>query len=357
MTQQFQPDGRATLIGSQPLSDHGKACDLILEYTPEVPTWPQLPVFPHEGMVPQFMSGMPGLVEDGERYFIDTGAADFDDQVLSFFESYLTIQASGQDWKDSRFVLTPDVAQGFFSMIDALKASGAEPAAVKGQVTGPITFCTALKDQDGRAIFYNETLKDAAVKLLALKAAWQVDQLKAFGRPVILFLDEPSLAGFGSSELISISSDEINACFKEVIDTIHEHQGLVGVHVCANTDWSLLLDSEVDVINFDANGYFDKFILYAEKIRSYLERGRCLAWGLVPTLDVEAIEITTDDMLWADWKAKSGQIASLGVPWEKVYRQALITPSCGCGSLTAELSRHVMALTRELSARVRAEIN
>lgn len=356
MPQSFQPDGHATLIGSQPLDDHGKACDLILEYTPQIPTWPQLPVFPHEGMVPQFMQGMPGLVQDKDRFFIDTRLPDFDDQVLSFFESYLEIKESDPARSDSRFILTPDIARGFFSMLDVLKGAPSAPVAVKGQITGPITFCIALKDQDGRAIFYHETLRDAAVKLLALKAVWQVEQLSALGCPVILFLDEPSLAGFGSSELISISTEEINACFQEVVDAVHEHQGLVGVHVCANTDWSLLLESGIDIINFDANGYFDRFILYADQIKTYLDQGRCLAWGLVPTLDVDAIEKATDDTLWDDWKTKSGQMASLGIPMEKVVRQALVTPSCGCGSLTPELSRRVMNLTRELSRRVRSEI-
>jgi hypothetical protein len=48
------------------------------------------------------------------------------------------------------------------------------PVAVKGQVTGPITFCTGVKDQDDRAIFYDDTLRDAAVKHLALNARWQI---------------------------------------------------------------------------------------------------------------------------------------------------------------------------------------
>ena len=32
--------------------------------------------------------------------------------------------------------------------------------------------------------------------------------------------------------------------------------GLVGVHVCANTDWSLVLDSSADIVSFDAYALF-----------------------------------------------------------------------------------------------------
>ena len=43
MIETFQPNCLATLIGSLPLTDHGKASDLIMEYTPEIPFWAQLP--------------------------------------------------------------------------------------------------------------------------------------------------------------------------------------------------------------------------------------------------------------------------------------------------------------------------
>ena len=45
---------------------------LILAHTPEIPLWPQLPKNPREGMVRQFLTGFPGLVDDGNRYWIDT---------------------------------------------------------------------------------------------------------------------------------------------------------------------------------------------------------------------------------------------------------------------------------------------
>ena len=77
--------------------------------------------------------------------------------------------------------------------------------AVKGQVTGPFTFCTSVSDQNDRAIFYDLQLRDVAIKLLTLKARWQVQHLSQFKRPVIIFLDEPALAGFGSSEYISVT--------------------------------------------------------------------------------------------------------------------------------------------------------
>jgi hypothetical protein len=352
MPQTFLPHGRACLIGSQPLNDHRAATRLILRYTPDIPTWVQLPVFKQEAMVPQFASGLPGLTQADERLFVDTAADGFDHQMLVFFESYLAVMEEGAPRDRSRFALSADTAPGFFTLLEELAAAPIRPAALKGQITGPVTFCTSLKDQLGRAIFYHEGLRDAAVKLIALKAAWQADRLRELGLPVMMFIDEPALAGYGSSELISISKEDIAACLGEVIDTIHDHGALAGVHVCANTDWSLLLESAVDIINFDAHGYFDRLILYADGIRRFVHRGGVLAWGMVPTLQADAIVAATLDSLWRDWQEKSAQVGALGIDQAALHAQSLITPSCGTGALTPELSLRVLELTQALSQRL-----
>jgi hypothetical protein len=355
----LQPSGRAMLIGSQPLSDHAHATRLVLAHVPEIPNWVQLPVYKKEGMVAQFAHGLPGLVRIEERIYVDSEAPDFEAQMVAFYEAYLATPSDGQTHTkmppENRFALTPDIAGGFFTLLEALAV---EPRpidlfAVKGQITGPITFCTSLSDQNRRAVFYNDALRDAAVKMIALKAAWQVQQLERFGVPVILFIDEPALAGFGSSELISISRQDIAACLAEVVTAVHAHGGRVGVHVCANTDWSLLLEGNIDIVNFDAHGYFDKFILYGPQIVEFIKAGGCLAWGLVPTTPDDQVAAITLEGLWADWQTKIERTAALGIDRATLVRQSFITPSCGTGSLSPELSRKVLELTQALSRKIR----
>ena len=355
MSDQFQPRALPMLIGSQPLREHDEATRLVLQYTPQIPNWVQLPVYRHEGMVEQFMAGLPGLARKGESNCVDVAGGEFDEQMLAFFEEYLQVTSQETEWEQSRFVLSAREAPGFFSLMNALQSGSGDLKAVKGQITGPVTFCTALQDQDQRAIFYHDGLRDAAVKLLALKAGWQVRALRRFGVPVIIFIDEPALAGYGSSEFISISRQDINNCLQEVMDTVHGQNAMAGVHVCANTDWSLLLESEVDIVNFDAHGYFDKLILYSDQLGRFLASGRFLAWGLVPTLQPEQIEAASVDTLWRDWTAKVNQLADKGIDPEMVKAQAFITPACGTGSLTPELSRKVVELTRGLSDRIRRD--
>jgi len=355
MKTDFRPGGLPAWIGSLPVRDHDEAVRLMLEYTPEIPIWVQLPHFRAEGMVPQFAPGMPGLTETGGKFFIDSGAETFDHAMLGFFEDYMAVTHGHQSIADSRFALTVKEAPGFFTFMEALDRFDGTPVAVKGQVTGPFTFGTGLVDQDGRAVFYDDQLRDAAVRLIAMKARWQIHRLKKYGVPVILFLDEPALAGYGSSAYISVSRADIDACFAEVIDAIHAEGGVAGVHVCANAEWPLILDSAADIVSFDAYSYFDKFILYRDEVRRFMEAGGILAWGIIPTGDVGAIEKETAESLYEKWKAAAGQVEKLGVPMDRIVSQSLITPSCGTGSLTLEQAGKVIRMNREVSARVRRE--
>ena len=353
MVAQFQPNGLPVLIGSLPFAEHEQALELVLNYTPEIPLWTQLPVHKKEGMVPQFMAGMPGLRATDGGGFIDTAQADFDRDLIRFYEDYLAVTEGKGDLSDSRFSLDEDSARGFFVFIESLKRLSAAPVAVKGQVTGPFTFCTGILNQHKKAILYDEQIKDAAVKLLALKSRWQVRQLSQFGCPVIIFFDEPALAGFGSSEFISVSKDAIINSLEEVIAGVHAEGGLAGVHVCANTDWSIILDSAADIVSFDAYSYFERFILYKGDIKAFLAAGKIIAWGIVPTLKVDELESETTESLISQWKEKAAQVEKLGIDAKQLISQSLITPSCGAGSLSAELAIKALRLTREVSQQIR----
>ena len=346
-------DCRPVLIGSMPLEDHAEASDLVAAHTPDIPVWVQLPRLRGEDMVEQFLPGMPGLCMTDDRFYIDTSGPDFDQAMLAFYEKYLALESDQPGTLDA-FALPASTTGGLFRLETVLEARQEPPLAVKGQVTGPITFTTAVKEQDGQAVFYNSQLRDAAVKLLAARAAWQVNRFQRFNAPVIVFIDEPALAGFGTSEFISMTREDVAAALEEVISAIHGAGGLAGIHVCANTDWSLILDTPVDIVNFDAYAYFDRFILYADQVRAFFESGRLLAWGLIPTLEPTDILRETVDSLTDRFDGALEALAGIGLSRRQVHAQSLLTPSCGLGSLTPDLALRVLELTRDVSAALRA---
>lgn len=356
MNAPFTADCAALLIGSLPMDSHAEATRLMLNYVPEIPLWVQLPRQPGEGMIEQFLPGMPGFTRQGDKIFIDAGAPDFQDQLVAFYEDYIAVTADISLLARSRFSLTPDTAQGFFELLRAAAALPAPPLALKGQITGPITMGIGVRDHNGKAVFYDDQLRDALLKLLALKARWQAEQLARAGGRAIVFFDEPGIVSFGSSSYISITREQVHAAIEEVLDGVHAAGGLAGIHICANGDFSLALDSSADIMSFDAYNFFDKVMLYSDKIKTFLDRGGVLAWGIVPTDNPDNLATETVDSLLGRWEAAAGQVQALGIDRARIASQSLITPSCGTGSLSLDQAVRVMELTQGLAARLRERL-
>ena len=88
-------------------------------------------------------------------------------------------------------------------------------------------------------------------------------------------------------------------------------------------------------------------------IKKFIEAGKILAWGIVPTGNPEDIEKETTDSLVAQWEDKAREIEALGVDRTKILNRSLITPSCGTGSLSLDLAKKVLKLTAEVSDRLK----
>jgi len=349
----FQANCRAVLIGSLPMDNHLEATEFMLRYTPDIPLWVQLPKNPLEGMLRQFLPGMPGLTEANGKVFIDAAAPAFQDELVAFYEEYLALTSDAKLPERSRFALTPERAQGFFDFMQLIGGLPSPPVAVKGQITGPITMGIGLKDQLDRSVFYDDTLRDVLIKTIAMKARWQAEQMQSLAPHCMVFFDEPGIVGFGSSAFISITREQIHTAIEEAIAAVHAAGGLAGIHICANGDWSLALETDLDIISFDAYTYFDKFMLYPDLIKRFLDAGKIIAWGIVPTSNTADIERETPESLLARWEAQADEMKKLGIDKKKLMAQSLITPSCGTGSLSLAHATKVLEMTRELSTRLR----
>jgi methionine synthase II (cobalamin-independent) len=187
-----------------------------------------------------------------------------------------------------------------------------------------------------------------------MKCAWQARFLRETGLPVLIFIDEPALAGLGSSSFISIATADIAQDIDQAVQAIHGAGALAGVHVCANTEWEMLLTGNLDIISFDAYEFFDRFVTCRALIHAFLERGGIIAWGLVPTGKSELVEAESTDSLVARWEAQAAQLVSERWTLPALLGQTLITPSCGTGSLPLALAEKVLRMTGEVAATLRA---
>lgn len=337
----------ATGIGSLPYTGVDEALDLVCENVPRIPFWPQLPRRGFgENMYAQYAAGFPGMVIDpvAEHLHVDPDAATFTDELSDFCAAlekddleYFALAA------ENAAALRPALARF------AARRKQMDIRLVKGQITGPISFGLMVTTADRRSIIYHDTLVELLVGHLGMNARWQERLMAASlpGMPRLMFVDEPYMASFGTA-FCAVSRELVSEMLTGVFRMV---DGYTGVHCCGNTDWSLLLNSGVDVVNFDAWEYGENLLLYIDELREFLDCGGCLAWGIVPTSAAAATETVAG--LLDRFTGLVDRLTAAAIPLERVLSQSIITPSCGCGSLSIPLAERVFRLTRELAGEIR----
>ena len=336
----FRPDWRPVAVGSMPHTEPRLAWDVVLRYLSDIPSWPQLPRRSfEENMYVQYSERFPGVVLGGERILVDRDR-DLDAGLEALYLAYLE--------NDTQY---GDISADYAAGLALLRTGGVEftrpPVFMKGQVTGPVSWGLTVVDQNRRPVLYDDVLADALAKHLRLKAAWQERELGRFAEQTIVFVDEPYMASFGSA-FVSLGREQVTVLLEEVFCGI---AGLKGVHCCGNTDWSLLLNTSVDILSLDAYQYADALALYPEGVSAFLERGGVIAWGIVPA-SPQAESETVEGLVERLEKAQNSLIAK-GVPRNRLLEAGLVSPSCGVGSLPRELAERVLRLTAEVSVELR----
>ena len=341
----FEHPFLATGIGSFPHKEVDPAFVLILNDFQEIPFCPQFPRLSFlEGMAAQYSEGFPCLrwdVKNGKIWVDPVQGAE-----VEFEKFYESIEKGDVE----AFRISAEFSRGV-RLLDKLAHLAKKPTYIKGQVVGPVTFGLSVTDHDRKAIFYDPNWRDVVIKHLSMKARWMEKTFKEYlpGVPSIVFFDEPALSSFGSA-FSGLHRDEVihalNECFRAV-------NGWKGVHCCGNTDWSLLLETDLDILSFDAYGYLETLSLYPTALNAFLERGGVLAWGIVPTSE----DIGREDArsLIRRLKAGTTELSRKGID-PQLLNRSILTPSCGTASLSIPSAEQVCHLTADVSRRLREEL-
>lgn len=326
-----------TGIGSTPHTNAREACELV-EASFDIPFWPQLPQLSfRESMVAQYAEGMPFLRIDDkkENVFIER---DDSGDLERFYEAHA---------EQPGVAISAEYSAG----LDAFLKTFAKKhfKALKGHITGPLTFTLGLKDASGTSIYFDEEMREIGSMLLQSKARWQVETLKKLADNVIIFIDEPIFSAIGSSSYLGVDDDEILRLLGDSVSAIESAGGISGIHCCGKADWNSIIKSGVRMLNFDAFEYFDTLAIYSAEVKTFLENGGYLAWGIVPTSDIAAT--TKKEDVAAAFKERLQKLQSL-TGSDLVYKQSLITPSCGVGSKTLAEAEKIFNMVQYVKASV-----
>ncbi|HOQ26741.1 MAG TPA: hypothetical protein PLF76_08380 [Methanomassiliicoccaceae archaeon] len=326
-------------IGSLPHTDPARAVDLVLEKLTSIPIWPQLPNRGfQENMYAQFATRLPGVNIDNARNKLQVDLRDYDPEAI-----YTAILSDDVDW----FSMEKDNFSGFHELMSRYLPESL--VAVKGQVTGPVSLGLQMIDQDDKPVIYDEAYGEIVRKNLNLMARWQERELSRKCPRTIIFLDEPYLSLIGTP-FASVSGQDATAWINEVVEGL---EGTKGLHCCANTDWPMVMATDIDLLSFDAYDYGHTIALYPEEAARFLEKGGAFAWGIIPNNEETIASEDVPSIVRRAEEAFRGLIDK-GIDEDLLLRRSILTPQCGLSGLDESTCARVLDLLNKVSEELRA---
>lgn len=332
-------------IGSAPFLEPSEAVSAMSGL--DIPAYPQMvKLSPWEDMFLGALEGLPALIVEDDGRKVRAKRNGRENDLADFYARFM---AGERDFLQ----LPAQSRQGF----DAFLARAAEdpsygPDFLKTQVIGPLTFGQMLLMEDEKnALVDDPELLEAVTLALGGKAAWEARQIRALGRTPIVFIDEPGLASFGSAFSTLTAETVVRTMGAAASAAREDGPCLIGCHICGNTDWSMIMDSGIDIVNFDAFEVMEQFSLYPKQLKAFLDNGGLVAWGIVPSQGF-SWDLTPQSLaarLNEGWK----NLAHNGVPYELLAEKSLITTACGLGMLPQDLALGAIKMMTSVAEEMR----
>lgn len=309
----LQANCQTTAMGIMPHTSVDRALELTLSL--DIPFWPQLPhISFYEDMYAQSSENFPGIVIDTANEKIRFDNSKFNQELGDY-----SLRMS----QPETFTLSQKYSAVYHRFLaEDLK----DYAAIRGQVTGPVSFGFRVTDEDSRPIIYSEGLRALLFDFIQRKANLQYRQLREKNRNAFVWLDEPGL-GWVFSGLSGYNDMQARQDYHDFLTGL---EGPRALHLCASVNLPYLLGLGVELLSFDAYQMELMPKGYAGAVTDFLNRGGIIAWGIVPTdsenLGKETPE-TLASRLLSYWQVVS---ENTGLPAEAIARQALIAPARCC---------------------------
>jgi hypothetical protein len=300
-------------MGIMPHTDVERALGLALGL--DIPFWPQLPkVSFHEDMYVQASQNFPGIIVDSLNERLSFSLSRFEEELAGYSESMAD---------PGTFALSGEYSVVYHRF---LSESLEEYAAVRGQLTGPVSFGFKVVDEDARPIIYDDGVRNVLFDFLQRKANAQYRELRRKNENAFVWLDEPGL-GWVFTSLSGYNDVQARRDYRDFVDGL---EGIKALHLCANVNLPYLLELGIDLVSFDAYQMATMPAEYAGAVAKFLDGGGIICWGIVPT-DSTGLGNETPRSLAERLKGYWDTISrSSGMPATRVAARSLLAPARCC---------------------------
>ena len=336
----FKPKLMASSLPGMPHRDIEEACQVMIHNFPEA-----LPI-PFITMSRRiFTEGLPCLKIDREKRQLIFDTNGRENELVQFYEHYM-------DNDFDYFAISPELDPTLYKLAEIYKKNPWNGLKyIHMDFPGLFTWGLLIKDAKGNSALYDVNLKDIIIKGLSAKIRWRENKARELfpGIETIVTSGDASLSVFSSAGGTG-SWDEVKKDYNEILSLIN---GIKSIHCCANFDWSLVMETETQSINFDAYQFGETMGMYPEALGKYLKRGGTIAWGIVPTGPDGDVTSESPEGLTEKLIKMIEKITDQGIDKKLLLEASWITPTCEPATMNIQMAEKVYDYTGKVSKMMR----
>ncbi|MEO6794837.1 MAG: methionine synthase [Mycobacterium sp.] len=219
---------------------------------------------------------------------------------------------------------------------------------VKVQAPGPLTLAAELELAGGHRVITDAgAVRDLAASLAEGLRVYRADLSRRLDTPVVVQLDEPSLAAAVAGRLAGVTALSTVPAIDEAVATglldgcAETVGGEVLVHSCASGfPWNVLQRSNIAALALDCTAVASADY---DQIGAFVESGGTVVMGLVPPV-APARRQTVEELA----AAVAAITDRIGLPRSVLGERVGISPVCGMAGATAQWARTALGLVRQV---------
>ncbi len=330
----LQAGCQTTAMGIMPHTNVERALNLALSL--DIPFYPQLPnISFYEDMYVQTSQNFPGIVVDPESERIGFDNTKFEEELGDYSQRMA---------ESETFALNQSYSVAYHRF---LAEDLQDYPAIRGQITGPVSFGFRVTDEDSKPIIYNEGIRALLFDFIQRKANLQYRQLKEKNQNAFVWLDEPGL-GWVFSGLSGYNDVQAKQDYQSFLAGL---EGPGALHLCASVNLPFLLELGVELLSFDAYQMELMPKGYTSAVADFLRSGGIISWGIVPTNSESLTNETPEELarlLLSYWEVVS---LNTGLSAKQIAEQALIAPARCCLKNVGQVGASDDTATGEIGGR------
>ncbi|MFZ9856953.1 MAG: hypothetical protein ACO3F2_01290 [Roseiflexaceae bacterium] len=330
-------------FGSLPHTNIEEAWQFLRECPAPWVSWPQLPQRSFwERSVVQSSYGFPGVVVDEKQRLVVVHRRESDAQLTRLALDYL-------ERRPHQIPLRLREAEGLLTFETFAKELAPERG-IKGQILGPISLAAQLNDETQTPIINDATLFEGLVIHLIQRVRWQVAQLQAIQRPVLMCIEEPFLDVM-NSPFMEIDRDDMVWALSRILSVIpapHVKRGLI-VGATRQIGDLIQLPVDVFVVNICESMGVGALLNAILPLQQFFTRKGVLGLGCVAVSDaVDDVAIVMRSLI-----PIVEQLIQSGIDAHVLANQLMVMPVTSFGQTNVANATQAMNVTCQVADKLR----